>query len=75
MSQITPGLYKHYKGMKYLVLGTALHSETMEPLVVYVSLYDNDRSAMWVRPAAMFAEMVEVDGQKVPRFEKLEERT
>jgi hypothetical protein len=28
---------------------------------------------LWVRPAAMFAEMVEVEGRSVPRFRLLEE--
>ena len=63
------GKYKHYKGNFYLVLGIAKHSETLEELVVYISLYDNPRSQMWVRPKKMFLEKVIVDGKKVPRFE------
>ena len=27
--QLIPGLYEHYKGKKYLVLGTALNTETI----------------------------------------------
>src|SRR5438132_324214 len=34
-----PGLYRHYKGNDYRVLGLARHSETLEPLVVYQALY------------------------------------
>jgi len=66
MVAITPGRYRHYKGNEYTVLGIARHSETLEELVVYRQEYD-DRG-LWVRPAAMFAETVEVDGQTVPRF-------
>lgn len=63
------GRYKHYKGNEYQVIGTAKHSETLEDLVVYESLYENKLSRLWVRPLAMFLEDVEVDGKKVPRFE------
>jgi hypothetical protein len=48
------------------VLALARHSETLEELVVYRQEY-GDRS-LWGRPAAMFAETVDVDGQTVPRF-------
>ena len=60
------GYYRHFKGMPYRVLGTALHSETMEEMVIYQDLYDQRR--LWVRPAGMFAETVERDGKTVPRF-------
>ena len=66
MSDIRPGRYRHYKGQEYTVLGVARHSETLEELVVYRQEY-GDRG-LWVRPAAMFAETVVVDGQTVPRF-------
>ncbi|TBN58609.1 DUF1653 domain-containing protein [Glaciihabitans arcticus] len=62
------GLYRHYKGNDYEVLGLATHSETEESLVVYRALYGE--FGLWVRPAAMFEETVEVDGEKVPRFAK-----
>ncbi|TBR38740.1 MULTISPECIES: DUF1653 domain-containing protein [Dyella] len=60
------GLYRHYKGQPYRVLGTARHSESMELLVVYQALYGE--FGLWVRPAAMFCETVEVNGEAVPRF-------
>lgn len=63
---VVPGLYRHYKGQRYRVLGTARHSETHESLVVYQALYGEH--GLWVRPAAMFAENVTVDGASVPRF-------
>jgi hypothetical protein len=66
MTAIRPGRYRHYKGNEYTVLGVARHSETLEKLVVYRQEY-GDRG-LWVRPAAMFAESVEVEGRVVPRF-------
>lgn len=68
---IRPGIYQHYKGRRYEVIDIARHSETEEQLVVYRTLYgDYD---LWVRPLAMFVELVEVDGRKVPRFEFVKE--
>jgi hypothetical protein len=63
-----PGRYRHYKGREYRVLGLARHSETLEPLVVYRALYGE--GGLWVRPAAMFVELVAgvTPGQRVPRF-------
>lgn len=65
---IRKGVYEHYKGKRYRVLGIAKHSETLETLVVYVPLYKNKSSALWVRPLSMFQEEVEVDGVRRPRF-------
>ena len=69
MPNIPPGRYRHYKGNEYTVLGVARHSETLEELVVYRQEY-GDRG-LWVRPAAMFAETVMVDGKAVPRFKPI----
>jgi hypothetical protein len=66
MHEIKPGRYRHYKGNEYTVLGVARHSETLEELVVYRQEY-GDRG-LWVRPAAMFAETVVINGQAMPRF-------
>lgn len=66
-----PGRYRHFKGRDYRVLGLARHSETLEPLVVYQALY-GDTDALWVRPAAMFVESVDVGGgRRQPRFTRL----
>ncbi len=72
MNNFEIGIYQHYKGRKYLVLGVAKHSETLEDLVVYVTLYENDLSSMWVRSLTMFTEKVMVDGKSVPRFKKID---
>lgn len=64
-----PGRYRHHKGREYLVTGLARHSETLEPLVVYQALYGE--RGLWVRPAAMFLETVEVGGRRVPRFARI----
>ncbi|MDF2437275.1 MAG: hypothetical protein K0Q95_1651 [Bacteroidota bacterium] len=68
---VAPGKYKHYKGKLYEVIGTARHSETLEDLVVYKALYQPEGENLWVRPAKMFSEEIEIDGIKKPRFELL----
>ncbi len=67
---IENGLYKHYKGNAYMVLMTARHSETEELMVIYKAMYGHED--MWVRPYEMFMEKVEVEGVRVPRFEKID---
>ncbi len=71
MIEIAPGRYRHFKGGEYEVLYTALHSETLEPMVVYRALYGE--GGVWVRPAAMWNEMIEREGKVFARFEKIEE--
>ncbi|MBP7373059.1 MAG: DUF1653 domain-containing protein [Opitutaceae bacterium] len=65
-SEPRPGLYRHYKGNAYRVLGLARHSETLEPVVVYQALYGE--RGLWVRPAGMFAETVETAQGRQLRF-------
>jgi hypothetical protein len=67
LSLIRPGRYRHFKGREYLVLGIARHSETQEELVVYRQ--DYGEKGLWVRPAAMFEEIVERDGVQSTRFQ------
>ncbi len=73
MNEVKLGKYRHYKGNEYLVIGVATHSETHEELVVYVALYPNDKSALWVRPKTMFLETVTIEGIAQPRFAYIEE--
>jgi hypothetical protein len=63
------GMYRHYKGGEYEVLGAARHSETLEPLVVYRPLYN--ASGLWVRPHTMFFERIEFAGKWQPRFTRI----
>ena len=68
---LRPGIYQHYKGKRYRVIGIARHSETLEQLVVYRALYDSQEfgdQALWVRPLVMFEESVKIEGRPVPRF-------
>jgi len=62
------GIYQHYKGPRYRVLGVCRHSETLEELVYYECLYDNPNGQCWVRPREMFLGVVLLDGQPVKRF-------
>lgn len=70
---VKPGIYKHFKGDLFQVIGEALHSETLEPMVVYKHVYGNDQG-LWVRPVSMWNELVERDGVTVRRFEWARER-
>ena len=65
------GVYEHYKGKRYLVLGVARHTETGELMAVYVPLYElpgGEGVQMSVRPLGMFEEDVEVGTELRPRF-------
>lgn len=72
--KIEEGLYQHYKGNYYSVIGQAKHSETLEDLIIYKALYYSDFGigAIWARPLSMFLEQIEVDGKMIPRFKKIE---
>lgn len=64
---LEPGLYTHYKGQQYEVIGVATHSETGEALVVYRPQYGE--RGLWVRPLSMFTETLTLpDGRVCPRF-------
>ena len=64
------GIYKHYKGNFYRVIGMAYHTETNETLVLYNEVGEGK---IWARPLNMFIELIELNGKKVPRFEFLYE--
>lgn len=64
-------IYKHYKEKLYEVVGIAIHSETLEELVVYKALYNSEEfweNVLWVRPKSMFCENVIINWREVPRF-------
>jgi len=66
---IALGVYRHYKGNKYEVIGFAKHSETLEDMVIYKALYGE--GGTWVRPLSMWENTIEKDGKTVKRFERI----
>ena len=68
---VVHGVYRHFKGNKYIVEDVAIDSETDEYLVLY-------RALLYARPMKMF--LGAVDREKYPdvkqkwRFELIEER-
>lgn len=71
--ELKPGRYRHFKGKEYEVIGTASHSETLEPMVVYRALYGE--GDLWVRPLSMWTEWVEREDYHGPRFQHIEDET
>jgi hypothetical protein len=69
MLETPKGLYRHYKGGRYRVLGTVRHSESLQPMTLYQALYGEQ--GLWVRPAAMFADVAEFNGKFQPRFVRI----
>jgi hypothetical protein len=66
---IPSGVYRHYKGRHYLVLGVGRHSETEEVFVVYVRLYARGGCPLWIRPLQNFTEKIAGPaGKKMTRF-------
>ena len=68
--EIAPGRYRHFKGNEYEVIDFATDSETCEKMVIYRALY-GDRG-LWVRPYEIFREIIERDGKKLRRFERID---
>lgn len=64
------GIYQHYKGERYKLIDVVRHSETLEELVLYEALYNNDLGKIWVRPKGMFFEDID---NGIPRFKLLSE--
>lgn len=70
--QLKAGLYQHYKGPKYQVIGLVRHSENEQWLVCYQALYGD--YGHWVRPYDMFTStVINEDGQSVKRFQLIEQ--
>ena len=67
--ELKKGKYRHFKCNEYELIDIALHSETMEPMVVYRALYGEN--GLWVRPASMWNEFINRDGYQGPRFQYL----
>ena len=60
------GVYRHYKGGLYEVLGMAEHTETEEPLVIYYPL--GRHSELWARPEYMWDDYINAE---IKRFTKV----
>lgn len=65
-NKVEPGLYRHFKGGLYRVLGAALNSETGEEQVLY-RLADGS-GPVWSRPQYMFNEVFLNGGKVTQRF-------
>ncbi len=66
---VEPGIYRHFKGAHYEVLGVGKHTETGDELVFYRALYGE--YGFWVRPVADFIEEVERGSYAGARFVKI----
>lgn len=72
-------MWKHFKGTEAFVITVAQHSETVEKLVVYSCMGNNEKTnhkdGIYARPLDMF--LSEVDHEKYPdvlqkyRFEEI----
>ncbi len=67
--KIEKGIYRHYKGNFYEVIGEASHSETLEDMVVYRALYGE--RGLWVRPADMWFNEINLGDTVLTRFAKV----
>ncbi|OGI21911.1 MAG: hypothetical protein A2808_02045 [Candidatus Moranbacteria bacterium RIFCSPHIGHO2_01_FULL_55_24] len=63
------GIYRHYKGREYLVIGIAKYEENLEDMVIYQALYDD--YTLWARKREVFEEQVDIPeaGYSGPRFQ------
>lgn len=74
-----PGIYRHYQtGDLYKVLGSVMHTESSETLVLYEAFkvsekarQKNPHQMAFARPMDMFMSNVEQDGKQIPRFQRV----
>jgi hypothetical protein len=80
--EVPPGIYEHYKGGRYEVIGVARFTEDPhQEFVVYKMLYESKlepgdtllpAGTLWVRSKKMFTEsFVDAKGNLVKRFRKI----
>jgi hypothetical protein len=68
MANPTPGIYRHFKGDEYEVIGTFVHTETGEEFIAYQAT--SPPYQRYVRPKAMFIDNVDrpMIGYSGPRY-------
>jgi len=64
-------LFRHYKNLLYKYVGVVKHSESLEEMVLYETLYENPHGRLFVRPKDMFHETLEKDEKTFERFKKV----
>jgi len=57
-------LHRHYKGGLYEVL----HEATLESDLSAMIVYRAADGSVWIRPRAVFFELIDIDGKTVQRF-------
>jgi hypothetical protein len=72
-SSLKYGPYRHFKGGLMMVVGLAVHTEIPaeqgNEFVIY--RHEGEEPTLWARPVKSFFEFVEINGQRVLRFEWL----
>jgi hypothetical protein len=75
---VKPGIYRHFKGNIYHVIGVAENTESGEFSVVYIPQHGPHAGKLSNRPLSMFLETIENHKDRPdytgPRFELVEER-
>jgi hypothetical protein len=59
--------YRHYKGGIYKLVCEATQEADLKPAIVYRA----PDGSLWIRPASVFFEMIEVGGKMVQRFTEI----
>lgn len=65
--------YTHYKNTEhqYKVIALAINEADDKPCVVYQAKYQDLANVTFVRPLDSWLEFIEVNGDKIPRFNKV----
>lgn len=72
MNPFKTRFFRHYKNKPYRYIGVVRHSETLEEMALYETLYENKLGKMWVRPKDMFFESIMLEGQPRARFQPVQ---
>jgi hypothetical protein len=71
--EVRPGVYRHFKGRRYEVVGVAREVDSCEYFVVYRPLYGDKQ--LVVRSWTDFMALVRQNDQEIPRFRYVEPPT